>query len=334
MTGSVAANGRTPAGPQLTVDSWDPAYGVSMEMQDLSESARHGDVDVEVPASAWAPITHAAPVERPVVVFVDGVRRVDAHVWIEAPDGSVHQEIFASYAAGAVRCDAAGARIVKAEVGRGLFSPAYCAVDVATTAGVFVAQMAGRLPNQLSQALQQAMGRLEVRVAQRACAEAACDLLVVDGSLRESVHIAGAVGFVKTHHVAYLPPGQHRLVATLGPGQRTPLFTLGTGWTRYTWYQRLPGIPGSPWAGVVRCECSPEMSASGARAVAELASAALPRFASKAHKDERAPQNLYPIGALERELRGRLGDALVVNRALRVAAHATRAQAAGSEPSR
>ena len=35
------------------------------------------------------------------------------------------------------------------------------------------------------------------------------------------------------------------------------------------------------------------------------------------HKDARAPQNLYPIGGLERVLRHRLGDAQVCYRALR-----------------
>lgn len=250
---------------------------------------------------------------------------MDGHVWIEAPDGSVQEGIFASYSAGAIRCEGGHARIIHTEVGRGLFSACSCATDVTTSAGMFVAQAAASaLPEKLSQSLQEAMGRLEVRVGEHARSEAPCDLVIVDGRLHDGAHLDGGVGFVKTHHVTYLPPDQHRLVARLGPGQRTPLFTLGTSWTRYSWYQRLPGAAGSPWAGVVRCECSPEMSASAARTVAELASAALPRYASEAHKDERAPQNLYPIGALERELRRRLGDVLVVNRALRVAAQATR----------
>lgn len=332
MTGYAAPNGIR---PRLTVDSWDPAYGVSMELYDLDESVRQVDVDVEVPGPAWAPVTPAPPVERPVVVFVDGVRRVDAHVWIEGFDGSVQEGIFASYAAGAVRCDGLEARIVDAEVGRGLFSAFASTADVPTTAGVFVAQAAASaLPAQLALALQRAMGRLELRVAERARSEAPCDLVVVDGRLRDGAHLDGSVGFVKSHHVTYLPADQHRLVARLGPGQRTPLFTLGTSWTRYSWYQRLPGGVGSPWAGVARCECSPEMSAGAARAVAELASSALPRYASEPHKDERAPQNLYPIGALERELRRRLGDPDLVNRALRVAAHATRAAAGQAQPSR
>jgi hypothetical protein len=52
-------------------------------------------------------------------------------------------------------------------------------------------------------------------------------------------------------------------------------------------------------------------------ALADRVALALPRFASAPHKDTRAPQNLYPIGGLERTLRHRLGDAAVVYRALR-----------------
>jgi hypothetical protein len=52
-------------------------------------------------------------------------------------------------------------------------------------------------------------------------------------------------------------------------------------------------------------------------ALADSVTVMLPRFASEPHKDARAPQNLYPIGALERALRRRLGDPGVLYRALR-----------------
>jgi hypothetical protein len=54
--------------------------------------------------------------------------------------------------------------------------------------------------------------------------------------------------------------------------------------------------------------------------LADTTAKLLPRFASSEHKDPRAPQNLYPIGALERELRRRLGDPHLLYRALRLAA--------------
>src|SRR5204863_9976613 len=90
--------------------------------------------------------------------------------------------------------------------------------------------------------------------------------------------------------VAYLPPELHRMVGHLGARQRTPVFTIGTTWSRHTWYLRLPGPDGSPWSGIVRCECSSDLAPAAAIVLANAASAALPRFASEPHKDTRAPR--------------------------------------------
>jgi hypothetical protein len=112
------------------------------------------------------------------------------------------------------------------------------------------------------------------------------------------------------------------VVAELGSGQRTPVFRLGSSWERHTWYLRLPCRPGAPWAGVVRVECSAELSAEQADTLATRSQVTLGRFASTEYKDSRAPQNLYPIAGLERELRRRLGEPNLLYRALRRAAAA------------
>ncbi len=54
--------------------------------------------------------------------------------------------------------------------------------------------------------------------------------------------------------------------------------------------------------------------------LANLSQAVLCRYASVEYKDARAPQNLYPIAGLEKELRRRLGDPRLLYRALRAAA--------------
>ncbi len=110
------------------------------------------------------------------------------------------------------------------------------------------------------------------------------------------------------------------MVGRLGPGQRTPVFLVNSGWDRYSWYLRLPCRPGAPWAGVVRIECSPDLNAADAVTLAFLSQAVLCRYASAEYKDPRAPQNLYPIAGLEKELRRRLGDPRLMYRALRSAA--------------
>jgi hypothetical protein len=53
--------------------------------------------------------------------------------------------------------------------------------------------------------------------------------------------------------------------------------------------------------------------------IADRSAAVLPRVGSEPHIEPRAPQNLVPIAALERDLRHRLGDAGLVLRALRSA---------------
>jgi hypothetical protein len=146
------------------------------------------------------------------------------------------------------------------------------------------------------------------------------DLLIVDGPLRGRQHLPRVLGYIKSHHATYLPPELNALVRALTPGQRTPAFHMGTSWDRHSWYLRLPGPAGSPWAGVVRVECPADLPVAEVTRLAGLSQRCLGRFASAAYKDSRAPQNLYPIAGLERELRRRLGDPRLLYRALRAAA--------------
>jgi hypothetical protein len=95
---------------------------------------------------------------------------------------------------------------------------------------------------------------------------------------------------------------------------------MGTSWRRTSWYLQLPSTAGVPWSGVVRIECPAELPAAQVTALADLTARVLPPLASTPHKDPRAPQNLVPIGGLERELRRRLGDQQLLYRALRSAA--------------
>ncbi len=110
------------------------------------------------------------------------------------------------------------------------------------------------------------------------------------------------------------------MIGSLQAGQRTPVFRMGTSWDRHSWYLRLPCLPSAPWAGIVRVECSPDLPVDEVVALANLSQVTLVRFASTEYKDARAPQNLYPIAGLERELRRRLGDSRLLYRALRATA--------------
>ena len=147
---------------------------------------------------------------------------------------------------------------------------------------------------------------------------------MVDGPLGSRRVLPGTVGYVKTHHVSYLPAALRGVVGALEAGERTPVFCVGDRFARHSWYLRLPGEVSHAWAGVVRCEAASDVEVAAAIALADRMAVVLPRYASTAHKDPRAPQNLFPIAGLERELRHRLGDPLVIQRALREAAQSSR----------
>lgn len=315
---------------RFSVDPWDPTYGTSLDPE-LGASSAEVDPDVEVPAARWAPVRPDPAVDRPeAVLFVDGVRRIDAQVWIDDADGAASPALCASYAAGVVCCcRGLGAHLTVAEVRRGLITTAESADSVVTRAGTYRAVQTGSradvAPMQvLSLALQRDLADVELiaaATARSAGGEDRDDLLVVDGPLQGRQHLPRAVGFVKSHRSDYLPSELGLVVALLGPGERTPVFRLAGSWERHTWYLRLPCPPGAPWAGVVRMECRADLRPDEAVALASLSQAVLPRFASTEYKDARAPQNLYPIAGLEGALRRRLGDQALLYRALRQAAH-------------
>jgi hypothetical protein len=310
---------------RLAIDAWDPSYGSGTEGSTLEPSEVPVDIDVEVPIADWAPRT-PLPSTSPwsSVLFVDGVRRVDARAWITDERGVTRQGICASYAAGAVRSNGE-ATIPVAEVRRGLFCCAEGADDVVTAHGTFgLRATPADDPDTLSLALQRQMGDLEVAVAQSARLDAGhpVEPIVVDGPLRQHRLLSGAIGYIKTLHSSYGPPIVLEVAGRLDAGQRTPLFVVGEGFTRWSWYLRLPGERTHPLAGIVRCEAAADLPVGDAAALADTATVSLPRYASRPHKDTRAPQNLYPIAGLERDLRRRLGDAALLQRALRRAAAA------------
>jgi hypothetical protein len=321
---------------KLYVDPWDPSYGTALDPADAGpsgESTAQLRADVEREPSSWAPMSPPGDLRTPsMVLLVDGVRRIDARIWVEEADGTLHAGLAASYAAGVVRCDLrrGSADVANARVVRGFFTPSVDAGDlVAAQARYQVHRVAGTDPAQLTAAIQPQLRSLEVEVSAlaRATTETLSvavptddDLLVLDGPLTGRTHLPRSLGYVKTHRVQYLPPDLSTVVGRLAPGQRTPVFLLGTTWNRYTWYLKLPGAAGSPWAGVVRVETSADLPRVEAIRLADLSAVTLPRFASSPYKDARAPQNLTPIAGLERRLRAMLGDQRLLLRGLNAAA--------------
>ncbi|AWN24646.1 nuclease [Deinococcus irradiatisoli] len=165
-------------------------------------------------------------------------------------------------------------------------------------------------------------------------ADALAETLVLqDGPVRIGTAGSAVVGCVKTLHTDYLGADRIGLLSVLKPGERTPIlrFTLGDdGLTparsreqRFTWYVRLCEAPfyQHPLAGVMRLEMhAPEDSDFVPRAVIDIANLSgtlLCRLASQPHKDQRAPQNLIPTGALEQAMNRAMGSLDLVTRRIR-----------------
>lgn len=303
---------------RFTVESWAPEFGSPFDADTQQDTHKpQVDVAVEMAPAAWQPIPVRTDRAR-TAMFVDGVRRLDARVWVEEPDG-VKLAICASYAAGAVRCNGA-AEVVSARVERRVVGPP--SLDgIATNAGTFapIHLVTDTLPDLVNE-IQRALQGLEGAVTE---ALEPAPILIVDGSLTGRENVPNAVGYLKSHQVVYLEGAPGQVVAQLAPGERTPIFLVQTSWSRYSWYLRLPGGQGHPWSGIVRCEAAAYLSPAEAIHLADLAAATIPAFASHEYKDPRAPQNLYPVAGLERELKRRLGDPGLVYRALRLASHRT-----------
>lgn len=331
------------------VDAWDPGYGSSVEAAEggAADSTARVDPDLEVTAARWLPVPAPATdeIDWPgAILFVDGVLRIEARLWIEQPE--VHPDtgeilgtdagmaLCASYGAGVVCSCPQGAHLMSGEVRHGLFTGVADAVSLATTAGTYEMHHtpldnSDNPINVLTGSLQGKLNELELITAANARVSLVehgvtgdDDLIVIDGPLRGRTSLPRAIGYIKSHRATYLPPELQAKVGQLAAGERTPVFLMGTSWDRHSWYLRLPSRPGAPWTGIVRIECSADLPTEEAVRLADESQRVLPRYASTEYKDTRAPQNLVPIAGLERELRRRLGHPGLLNRALRTASAA------------
>ena len=297
---------------RIVVEGWDPAFAAPFE-PDGEMAAPKVDLDVELPEAAWRtrPVPEGTPARE--ILFLDGVQRVDARVTLVDATTAV-SGMAGSFAAGLLRHTPGRAVLETVDVRRGLFTQAS---DVALDCGGGVRYAPYATTDTSGQTLVRAMTEQMRSLEKLLATDADAELVVLDGPLSGGRPIPGAVGMVKTHRRMYLPEPLQHLVGELRDGERTPLFLTVTSFSRWSWYLRLPGPRAHPWAGVVRCEASGDLPVGAARELADATQLTLPRFASTPHRDSRAPQNLTPIGELERLLRHRLGDAAVLERRLR-----------------
>ena len=158
------------------------------------------------------------------MLFVDGVRRIDARVWIADGD-RVHAGVCASVAAGVVECAGGTAVVTEALVRRAVIAPAAAGGGDITTRHARYAHVPtiGDDPGAVYLAIHARMTALEHEVVG---SDHGAELVVFDGPLRGRADPCG-VGYVKTQHVQYVPDEAVGVLGRLGDGERTPLLLIG-----------------------------------------------------------------------------------------------------------
>lgn len=307
---------------KIYVEGWAPEYGSAFETDEALADADRVDDSVEV-AGAWAPLSGVDDgIDR--VAFVDGVRRVDARLTLDDGDALPIAGLCGTHGVGAVIWDREVPRseVVNARIDRlALFGSGRAAPI--PTAGPDIVYRTESVPESdpgaLIQHFHSSMRKAEAELSETLAQEGL--FVIADGPIND-LSATEKVGYIKSHRRPYLADDRAAVIGRLAAGERTPLFLIGSGgpYPRYSWYLRLADVAGGhAWSGIARAEVSSTLDLTTARTIADRVTAVLPGVASEPHVDPRAPQNLVPIGALERDLRRRMGDPGFVYRALREA---------------
>ena len=311
-------------------------------------NAHQGNVESQLEVKRWQHLkgTSVPPTLKTLHV-VDGTRRLDARVLVSGDHSPLYGG-FGIYAVGhaCLKLDSGQAKIEGLESERTLLvSGQASGDDVALNlpkggSGKLVYRLTcdPRARNERQTPLSM-LQSLMLRREQSLSRGLAMDLETVEGGQLEldtlvlqdgRIDIGSEdkliLGYIKTLETEYLGLEEKALLLGLQCGERTPIFYFQYGDAsrgRYSWYVRLcdPQPYQPQGAGLVRLEMTApedfERIPRVVRKVADFSPALLSRLSSLAHKDRRAPQNLIPTGALERELSRRLGDPALIARRIR-----------------
>lgn len=325
-----------PFGPfDVRLDPWEPEYSGELPLEaGTPEATEDVDLSLEQPPDSWCPILPTSGNVPSTIIFVDGVRRVEARLVVRRGDRLIHG-VIGSFGVGAVRVFGGRACCELEEIGRiaALGSGECLPSPVALGAGLSYEPASTPRDDADGPPLVvfEAMRSAEARVA-RTCAAEESSLVIADGPLTIGEASRGqALGFIKRLFKIYVGSSQVRVLAQLPRGARSPLFHIRAGgrFGRFSWYVRLASrlpIEGD-LTGLARLEVAEVVGLERARALADAVTPLLPEFVPSRGRDPRAPQNLLPIGALESRLRHRMGDTRLIRRRLAdlISLEATRA---------
>jgi hypothetical protein len=261
------------------------------------------------------------------LAFVDGVRRGEAALYQHSPEsGRVVRGVAGSHACGAVIANGESRAIFVGERVQRLVIWGSGETGTLDPIGGFAwvsRSVDDEAPDAPLKQIQERMRREEVMLAEELSRQGL--RVILDGPL---FYVRSwdlpIVGYIKTHSRALLEPEMHKLIPSLRPGERSTIFRLGDD--RYSCYLRLTPTSemSGPWAGIVRLEVPQATGLKQAIETVSWIAGVIPRYAGIPYKDPRAPQNLQPVGALEKHLRHRLGDPGLAYRAVRAAVSTSR----------
>ena len=315
---------------QLRIDPWAASYEGAYQLEDeLSTAKAEVDLTPEVQDLAqWGPRTPAFIEAPDTAVFIDGVQRVELRVLGDS-NGQIVYGAFSSVAVGAAVMRRGGSCVQPEPARRviALSAGASCepwTVPCGTAALTYVAESDPDIGTDAWQnAVRNVRRAAEIALGQR-MVEADHPLVIVDGRLGfEPSRRSHAIGVAKTIRTRYLEAPYSDILRELRPGTRTPVFAIKYEHPVFSWYIRLSQQRpfDHDWAGIVQVETWAGIGIEAAVRLADLTALHLPRFASTPEWDSRAPQNLFPIAALEQHLRHEMGDPEWIRRNLEAHFH-------------
>ena len=317
---------------KIFLDPWEAEYTGFFQVDEEFGEERV-DVNIEIPKEKWMPIAEKDIPFQKEVIFLDGVRRMHQRIVIEK-EGKIFYGGFGTFAAGAIKIikdqrNDLFTSLIEVSIKRVLivFEEVKADIKVFELPGipfkVDIISMEKNDPQAPLEKLQELMRAEEVKLADKISSYYKDIPLIVDGTLYFPWKDAKVLGFIKSLHNLYIPDELISVVLKLKQGERTPVFLItfknkGELSKKYSWFIRLKelGDQEFPYAGIIR------MEAPGTLKEKELSflrswSLTLKDFISDRMRDKRSPQNLLPVGVLERELKKRIGYEYLITQKLK-----------------
>ncbi|SHK28109.1 DNA double-strand break repair nuclease NurA [Thermocrinis minervae] len=306
---------------ELAIMPWDLPDVESVEIEESPQV-----VDLAEEPRAYK----GKPPEEPIkIAFVDGVRRTEYAVYLVDREGSSYSGAFVSLASGSILLELSSINHVRDSLD--YIMEKYLVVNYPGSLqeeevlGFKVRNTEGDVSSYINYILREEM---EVQSTKEVLKQNP-DLVICDGSLSYKLKNLShpIVGYVKTIKKLFIPKEHTNLIQELNVGERTPIVKVHYQRTheeeekveRYTWYVKLS--EGTGISTVARLETFSTLPLEEVVRIANLTTGILYRFASKPFQDVRSPQNLLPIGKLEKFLRSHLGNHTFIRRVIERAFH-------------